>query len=98
MITLSFITEKLIETGSTLKIVDRPLFRRVIVDFLMKILGTIPKNAYFRFYRRKIDQTGSPLKYVKGLKPPVLPSEPLISQVFEITTDPKNLWKAITSG
>ena len=31
-----------LKTGSTPNIVDRPLIRRGMVDFLMKILGTIP--------------------------------------------------------
>ena len=30
------------KTGSYLKVVDGPLIRRRIIDFLMKILGTIP--------------------------------------------------------
>ena len=42
MPTSGFIAGKSLKTGSTPKIVDRPLIRRRMIDFLMKILGTIP--------------------------------------------------------
>ena len=42
MATSGFIAGKPLKTGSTPKIVERPLIRRRMIDFLMKILGTIP--------------------------------------------------------
>ena len=52
------------KTGSYLKIVERPLNRRAMIDFLMKIYGTIPWKCRLPVLFLKTDKTGSTKKIV----------------------------------
>ena len=72
LISSMFNHRKATKTGSDPKIVDIPLIRRLMVDLLMKVLGTLPWKSLLPFLSLKTDKTGSALKYVNRLKYQVL--------------------------